>query len=126
MKKLLIAAALTASVCSFGANINATGFEADNSLADGYFNKGANDASEVKSYEEGAAPAAAKATAAGAAYLAGLAVGFFKDRSEIKQLLSSGKRFSPLMGDEERAHCMQGWHRAIRACRVFAEGEETV
>jgi hypothetical protein len=66
MKKLLIAAALTASVCSFGANINATGFESEGDWVDSYFNKGTSDASEVKSYEEGAAPAATKAMAAGA------------------------------------------------------------
>jgi len=63
----------------------------------------------------------AEATAAGAAYLAGLAVGFFKNRAEIKSLLSEGKRFVPQMSDTERNEKLNGWHRAVKACRAFSE-----
>lgn len=66
----------------------------------------------------------AEATAAGAAYLAGLAVGFFKDREELKRLGGSGKLFSPVMEDATRQARLRGWHRAVRACRVFGESEE--
>jgi glycerol kinase len=62
-----------------------------------------------------------EATAAGAAYLAGLAVGFFKDREELARLSGTGKTFTPEIGEEERKKALGGWRRAVRACRVFAE-----
>ena len=63
----------------------------------------------------------AEATAAGAAYLAGLAVGFFCDREEIKTMLSKGAAFKPQISEQQRAACLSGWKRAIRACRAFAD-----
>ncbi len=65
-----------------------------------------------------------EATALGAAYLAGLAVGFFKDRDELKALSVGGTRFTPQMDAETRQKCLDGWHRAIRACRAFCEKED--
>ncbi len=66
----------------------------------------------------------AEATAAGAAALAGLAVGFWRDRAEWKQLMGEGMRFSPTMDAQTRKTRMSGWHRAVRACRAFADVEE--
>ena len=65
----------------------------------------------------------AEATAAGAAYLAGLAVGFFKSREEIAKLISEKDEFSPSMSKELRQRKIKGWHRAISACRHFGEEE---
>jgi len=65
-----------------------------------------------------------EATAAGAAYLAGLAVGFFSDRRELVSLMGEGCRFLPQMAEIDRRKQMDGWHRAVDACRVFAEGEK--
>ena len=65
-----------------------------------------------------------EATAAGAAFLAGLAVGFYADRSEIKKLSIGGERFVPHMPEGDRKASLDGWHRALRACRVFSESEE--
>ncbi len=65
-----------------------------------------------------------EATAAGAAFLAGLAVGFYRDRAELKQKCGEGKRFLPQMQEAERQKRLSGWHRAVRACRAFAESEE--
>ncbi len=65
-----------------------------------------------------------EATAAGAAFLAGLAVGFFADRSELKFLCASGKIFEPCMTESERKALLDGWHRAVSACRYFGESEE--
>ena len=65
-----------------------------------------------------------EATAAGAAYLAGLAVGFFKSREELKNKLGAGVAYRPAINEATRAERMQGWHRAIKACRVFSESEE--
>lgn len=65
-----------------------------------------------------------EATAAGAAYLAGLAVGFFKDREELSKLSGVGKAFAPEFSEENRKKALDGWRRAIKACRVFTETEE--
>ncbi len=65
-----------------------------------------------------------EATAAGAAYLAGLAVGFFDSRDEIKKSLASGRAFTPEMDNGQRIKRIEGWQRAVRACRAFTEGEE--
>ena len=63
----------------------------------------------------------AEATAAGAAFLAGLAVGFFKSREEIGDLLGHGGSFTPAIGAEERATRLRGWQKALAACRTFIE-----
>ncbi|MBQ8351174.1 MAG: glycerol kinase GlpK [Clostridia bacterium] len=65
--------------------------------------------------------ASAEATAAGAACLAGLAVGFFTSREELKGKLASGRRFTPKMDEAARKQHLCGWHRAIKACRAFTE-----
>lgn len=62
-----------------------------------------------------------EATAAGAAYLAGLAVGFFESREEIYALASTGRIFIPRIDGSEREKALGGWRRAVRACRVFTE-----
>ncbi len=67
--------------------------------------------------------AEAEATAAGAAFLAGLAVGFFKDREELKQKISVGRVFEPQIESDERRSRINGWHRAVKACRAFSEGD---
>ena len=64
-----------------------------------------------------------EATAAGAAFLAGLAVGFYQSREEIGGLIGSGKCFLPQMEPSVRAKSLAGWRRAVRACRAFAVEE---
>lgn len=65
-----------------------------------------------------------EATALGAAFLAGLAVGFFADRGELLGLSATKKKFEPSMSENERKARLCGWHRAIAACRKFSESEE--
>jgi glycerol kinase len=65
-----------------------------------------------------------EATAAGAAFLAGLAVGFFTDRNELKKLSATRKSFEPCIDESERKQRLGGWHRAVAACRRFSESEE--
>ena len=65
----------------------------------------------------------AEATAAGAAYLAGLAVGFFESRDELKRLVGESKRFKPEMSADDRNKALVGWRKAVRACRMFTEEE---
>ncbi len=64
-------------------------------------------------------PASPEATALGAAALAGLACGFLKDRAAFASLLTEKERFTPKMDETERARLLDGWHRAVRACRAF-------
>ena len=67
-----------------------------------------------------ARPSAIEATAWGAAALAGLAVGFFTDRASVAALTSGESRtFTPEMSDAERKHLLEGWSKAVRACREF-------
>ncbi len=69
----------------------------------------------------------AEATALGAAFLAGLAVGFFKSRDEIKKILAdkpNGTTFAPQIDEKQRQKKLGGWHRAVGACRAFSDSEE--
>ncbi|MBQ8345753.1 MAG: glycerol kinase GlpK [Clostridia bacterium] len=65
-----------------------------------------------------------EATAAGAAFLAGLAVGFFRNREEIRDILGVGDCFTPAMDNKTRQSKRAGWHRAVEACRQLAAAEE--
>ena len=58
-------------------------------------------------------------TALGAAYLAGLAVGFWKDQKEIKEQFKVGGSFKPLMEEKERNEKLAGWEKAINAVMTF-------
>ena len=60
-----------------------------------------------------------EATAAGAAYLAGITSGFFRGKDGVKALSSSRRAFSPNMTEEEREKRLAGWDRAVRACRTY-------
>ena len=62
-------------------------------------------------------------TALGAAFLAGLSVGYWKNLDEIKNLNSAGKLFVPTMTKEEREKLYKGWKRAVRATEFFAKDE---
>lgn len=64
-----------------------------------------------------------EATAQGAAFLAGLGVGFFESRAELKTLVSVKKSFEPQICEKERKELLDGWHRAVKACRKFSERE---
>lgn len=58
-------------------------------------------------------------TALGAAFLAGLAVGFWKDIDEIKQLWKKDQTFTPQMKEADRMTLYEGWKKALRATRSF-------
>ena len=62
-------------------------------------------------------PTLVETTALGAAYLAGLAVGFWKNMDELQQKWEIDKTFSPQAGD--RAAWIQGWGRAIKATNLW-------
>ena len=58
-------------------------------------------------------PVVAETTALGAAYAAGLAVGFWKSRDELRERWREGKRWEPGIGDEERAALIRTWKKAV-------------
>lgn len=62
-----------------------------------------------------------EATAAGAAILAGLAVGLFKNREEILEKQGKSEYFSPEMVEAVKEKLLSEWHRAVKACRAFTE-----
>lgn len=59
-------------------------------------------------------PKITETTALGAAYLAGLAVGFWRDLDEIKQQWQVERTFDPVPDNEEIAAAKQGWADAVR------------
>ncbi len=60
-------------------------------------------------------PRMIETTALGAAFLAGLAVGFWKDRGEIRKAFKVGKRFEPRMKPTDREAFLARWRRAVQA-----------
>lgn len=62
-------------------------------------------------------------TALGAAYLAGLAVGFWKDLDEIKTLYKVGESYEPNMNDSKKEKLYSGWQKAVEATQTFAEAD---
>ncbi|MBR3300173.1 MAG: glycerol kinase GlpK, partial [Clostridia bacterium] len=65
-----------------------------------------------------ARPSDTETTAAGAAYLAGLAVGFYKSREEILAIGSGETLFEPKMNENERKDLLDGWHKAVKLTRI--------
>ena len=66
-------------------------------------------------------PAIRETTALGAAYLAGLAVGLWKDRQEIQALRSLDQQYRPQMEEETRQRLLRGWHKAVGRSLDWAE-----
>ncbi len=66
-------------------------------------------------------PAIRETTALGAAYLAGLATGVWKDRDEIRSLWHCNMTFTPAMPEAERARLLSGWHKAVGRSSDWAE-----
>ena len=58
-------------------------------------------------------------TALGAAFLAGLGVGFWKDIEEIREFYKVGKMFDNQMDDSQRDKLYQGWKKAVAATQAF-------
>ncbi len=65
-------------------------------------------------------PEITETTALGAAYLAGLAIGFWKDTAEIENYWKAEKNFEPQMNDEVRQKEIHQWQKAIKAALVWA------
>jgi glycerol kinase len=65
-------------------------------------------------------PVVGETTALGAAYLAGLAVGYWRDTVEIESNWALDRRFEPSMSDDRRRWMLDRWHRAVERSRGWA------
>jgi glycerol kinase len=63
-------------------------------------------------------PTITETTALGAAYLAGLAVGFWKNQAEINNLWQIDKQFEANMPNDEKQNLLAGWNKAVKAALV--------
>ena len=68
-------------------------------------------------------PTVLETTALGAAYLAGLAVGFWETKEEIKAKWILDKEFSPNMEEDERTKKYAGWKKAVERTKMWEEQE---
>ncbi|AXS79883.1 glycerol kinase GlpK [Dechloromonas sp. HYN0024] len=68
-------------------------------------------------------PKITETTALGAAYLAGLAVGFWQDEAELSALWQAERRFEPCMANDQRAALFGQWRRAVQRTLGWAKGE---
>jgi glycerol kinase len=66
-------------------------------------------------------PVVTETTALGAAYLAGLAVGFWDSQEEIAAHWQMERRFEPAMGSDERDERLRLWRRAVERSRGWNE-----
>ncbi len=69
-------------------------------------------------------PSCIETTALGAAYLAGLAAGYWKDREEIRANWQLEKAFEASMEEEKRAGLLKGWKRAVRCALAWAQDDQ--
>jgi len=68
-------------------------------------------------------PGCIETTALGAAYLAGLAVGYFRDKEEIKENWQLQREFVPSMEEERRKKLLYGWNKAVKCALSWQEEE---
>ena len=66
-------------------------------------------------------PQVSETTALGAAYLAGLAVGYWKDESEVSQNWVLDQQFTPAMPEEQRAKRYGRWQKAVERALDWEE-----
>ena len=68
-------------------------------------------------------PKCVETTAAGAAFLAGLSVGFWENQEELTRIRQTDRTFCPMLSEQERMMRLNGWKKAVRCTRGWAEDE---
>ncbi|MBP3754628.1 MAG: glycerol kinase GlpK [Lachnospiraceae bacterium] len=68
-------------------------------------------------------PKCIETTAMGAAFLAGLAVGYYKDKDEIKEKWELGRAFEPAEDRTEAEELLKGWHKAVKYAIAWSKDE---
>lgn len=71
-------------------------------------------------------PSCVETTAMGAAYLAGLAVGYWNSKEDVIKNWAVDKIFSPIMGEDERELKIKGWNKAVKYSFGWAKEEDKV
>lgn len=66
-------------------------------------------------------PEVIETTALGAAYLAGLAVGYWKDKEDVSQNWAISRTFEPAMDDDSRKNLVEGWREAVKRSMGWAK-----
>jgi glycerol kinase len=66
-------------------------------------------------------PSCVETTAMGASYLAGLAVGFWEDKEDVKRYWSIEREFLPEREESWREEEIKGWNKAVNATRNWAK-----
>jgi glycerol kinase len=69
-------------------------------------------------------PRITETTALGAAYLAGLATGYWSEPAQITQQWQEDQRFEPNLSADERTHRLARWHRAVARARDWAREDD--
>lgn len=69
-------------------------------------------------------PEIIETTAIGAAFLAGLAVGFWESREEIQSLWTADRSFTPAMDPENREKLIHFWHKAVDRSKNWVESDQ--
>ena len=69
-------------------------------------------------------PSCIETTAMGAAYLAGLAVGYWNSKEDVIKNWAVDKIFSPIMGEDERERKIKGWNKAVKYSFGWAKEED--
>lgn len=69
-------------------------------------------------------PRVIETTSLGAAYLAGLAVGYWRDKDDIKKNWQVGKVFEPKMSDDHRNRLLRGWSRSVKTVQFWSSLED--
>ena len=68
-------------------------------------------------------PKCVETTALGAAYLAGLATGYWSSREDIRKNWAVDRVFSPCMDDTQRMRRIHGWHKAVKCALMWGEDD---
>ena len=69
-------------------------------------------------------PKCVETTAMGAAYLAGLATGYWSSREEVIKNWAIDRTFEPMIGEEKRSEMLRGWNKAVRYAYGWAKEED--
>ena len=68
-------------------------------------------------------PRCIETTALGAAYLAGLAVGYWSSLDDVRNNWSVNKVFTPELDEEKRRKLLHGWHKAVKCAQLWGDEE---
>jgi glycerol kinase len=69
-------------------------------------------------------PRCVETTAMGAAYLAGLAVGYWQDLADIRKNWAADRQFDPAIPEKQRQHRLDDWKRAVNCATAWIKADQ--